>query len=55
MGAKCDLAEAYYQLALTYQEMKEIAKSKEYFDKAIELFNKIGAPKQVERVNDSTS
>ncbi|EAW33279.1 hypothetical protein [Lyngbya sp. PCC 8106] len=26
MGAKCDLAEAYYQLGLTYQAMGEISK-----------------------------
>ncbi|WP_242038060.1 tetratricopeptide repeat protein [Tolypothrix sp. FACHB-123] len=50
IGAKCDLAEAYYQLGLTYQKMEELEKSKENFDKAIRLFREIEAPKQVEKV-----
>lgn len=43
IGAKSDLAQAYYQLALTQQK-------KEYFDKALQLFTEIQAPKQVEKV-----
>ncbi|BAZ36798.1 TPR repeat-containing protein (plasmid) [Calothrix sp. NIES-4101] len=50
IGAKCDLAEGYYQLGLTYQKMKELAKSRKNFDKAILLFREIEAPKQVEKV-----
>jgi tetratricopeptide (TPR) repeat protein len=50
IGAKCDLAEAYYQLGLTYQKMSETEKIQENFDKAIQLFNEMEAPKQVEKV-----
>ncbi|WP_293132550.1 tetratricopeptide repeat protein [Microcoleus sp. bin38.metabat.b11b12b14.051] len=50
IGAKCDLAEAYYQLGLTYQKMGVIDQSQENFDKAIELFRQMEAPKQVEKV-----
>jgi tetratricopeptide (TPR) repeat protein len=31
IGAKCDLAEAYFQLALTYQKMGEQANSSRIF------------------------
>lgn len=50
IGAKCDLAEAYFQLGLTYQVMDEIEKGLEYHNKAIKLFTEMEAPKQVERV-----
>jgi tetratricopeptide (TPR) repeat protein len=50
IGAKCDLAEAYYQQALTYQQMGDRENSKPNFDKAIQLFTEIEAPRQVERV-----
>ena len=50
IGAKCDLAEAYYQLALTYQQMGDRENSKPNFDNAIKLFEEIEAPRQVERV-----
>ncbi|WP_414585630.1 tetratricopeptide repeat protein [Scytonema sp. PCC 10023] len=50
IGAKWDLAEAYFQLALTYQRMREVVKSRENFEKAIALFNEMQAPKQVEKV-----
>ncbi|NES80931.1 MAG: tetratricopeptide repeat protein [Moorea sp. SIO2B7] len=52
IGAKCDLAEAYFQLALTYQSMGDQAKSEEYFNKAMDLWSpeQINAPKQIERV-----
>ncbi len=53
IGAKCDLAEAYFQLALTYQDMEEIAKSRENFEQAIQLFKNIPAPKQIERVQQA--
>ena len=50
IGAKCDLADAYYQLALTNQKMGEINQSRENFEIAIALFNEMQAPKQVEKV-----
>jgi len=50
IGAKCDLAEAYYQIALTYQKMGQIDKSQENFNKAIKLFQDMEAPNQVEKV-----
>ena len=56
IGAKCDLAEAYYQLGLTQQKMgntQASQESQENFSKAIELFNDIGAPKQVEKVKQA--
>ena len=53
IGAKCDLAEAYYQLALTYQAMGEHDQSQEYFTKAIQLYEEMEAPRQVEKVHRS--
>ena len=50
IGAKRDLAEAYYQQALTYQQMGDRENSKPNFDNAIQLFTEIEAPLQVERV-----
>jgi tetratricopeptide (TPR) repeat protein len=50
IGAKCDLAEAYYQIGLTYYKMDEAQKSHENFDKAIQFFREMEAPKQVEKV-----
>ena len=51
IGAKCDLAEAYFQLGLTYQAMGEHDQAEEYKAKALELFKQMEAPKQIERVN----
>ncbi|RMG08079.1 MAG: tetratricopeptide repeat protein [Cyanobacteria bacterium J055] len=51
--AKCDLAEAYFQCALTYQEMGETENSQENFDKALKLFREIEAPRQIERVQSA--
>ncbi|WP_126389120.1 ATP-binding protein [Pseudanabaena sp. ABRG5-3] len=51
LGAKCDLAEAYFQLGLTYQAMGEHDQAKEYKAKALQLFAQMEAPKQIERVN----
>ncbi|MCC3469331.1 MAG: tetratricopeptide repeat protein [Microcoleus sp. PH2017_06_SFM_O_A] len=48
--AKCDLAEAHYQLALTYQKMGDAEKSQTPFQEAIRLFNAMEAPNQVEKV-----
>ncbi|MFM7439702.1 MAG: tetratricopeptide repeat protein, partial [Snowella sp.] len=52
IGAKCDLAEAYFQLALTYQAMGDQTNSQTYFNKALDLWGpeQINAPKQIERV-----
>lgn len=50
IGAKCDLAEAYYQLGLTFQTVGEADNSNINFQKAIQLFSEMEAPKQVERV-----
>lgn len=51
--AKCDLAEAYFQCALTYQEMGETANSQDNFEAALQLFREIDAPKQIERVQNA--
>ncbi|MCA6575821.1 MAG: tetratricopeptide repeat protein [Pseudanabaena sp. M57BS1SP1A06MG] len=51
IGANSDLAEAYFQLGLTYQAMGEHDQAEEYKAKAIELFEQMEAPKQIERVN----
>jgi tetratricopeptide (TPR) repeat protein len=50
LGAKCDLAEAYYQQGITEQKIGNIQNSQKNFDKAIELYTKIQAPRQVEKV-----
>lgn len=51
IGAKCDLAEAHFQLGLTYQKMNKLDQSKMNFDRAIQLFTEMEAPKQVEKVS----
>ena len=50
ISAQCDLAEAYYQRALTYQKMGDAEKSQTAFQEAIRLFTEMEAPKQVEKV-----
>lgn len=50
IGAKCDLAEAYFQLGLTYQAMGDANHSQPNFDRAILLFKEIQAPRQVAKV-----
>lgn len=50
IGAKCDLAEAYFQYALTLQNSDRTSDSKNYLTKAIALFRRIEAPKQIEKV-----
>jgi tetratricopeptide (TPR) repeat protein len=54
IGAKCDLAEAYFQLALTYQALNHPS-SQEKFEKSIQLFSELKAVKQVERVRSHTA
>ncbi len=51
IGAKCDLAEAYFQLSLTYNSMGKEGESWVNVEKAVRLFKEIEAPKQVEKVN----
>jgi tetratricopeptide (TPR) repeat protein len=53
MRAKCDLAEALYQRALTYHKMQEFDKSQEDFQRAMNLFIEMQAPKQVEKVQQA--
>lgn len=53
IGAKCDLAEAHYQLALTHQKMGDAEKSQTAFQEAIRLFNEMEAPNQVEKVRNA--
>ena len=48
--AKFYLAEAYYQLGLTYQKMGEPENSHTNFNEAIQLFNEMEAPNQDEKV-----
>ncbi len=50
IGAKCDLAQAYYQLGLTLKLMGEYGKSATHLEKAIVLFTEMQAPKQVDKV-----
>ncbi|WP_315788261.1 NB-ARC domain-containing protein [Fischerella sp. JS2] len=50
IGAKCDLAIAYLQLALTTQSIGNLHESKVNFDKAIQLFTEMNAPKQIEKI-----
>lgn len=50
IGAKCDLAEAYYQFALTLKNFKLIAESEAFLESAIKLFQEMAAPKQIEKV-----
>jgi tetratricopeptide (TPR) repeat protein len=53
MDAKVNLAEALYQLGLTYRAANTRQKSDAAFQEAIELFTEMEAPKQVERVRRS--
>ncbi len=50
IGAKCDLAEVYYQLGLTYERLNQLQESHAALQQAIQLFQQIGAPKQIEKV-----
>ena len=52
-SATGDIAEIYFQYALIYQAIGEHDKAKEYKEKALELFEQMEAPKQIERVNQA--
>ena len=51
IGAKCDLAEAYFQFGLTYQAMRKPDQAEECKAEALKIFQNIKAPKQCDRVN----
>jgi tetratricopeptide (TPR) repeat protein len=51
LGAKCDLAEAYYQLGIAYQSAAN-PEGNEALKQAIALFESISAPRQVEKVRE---
>ncbi|NJL40762.1 MAG: hypothetical protein HC899_31505 [Leptolyngbyaceae cyanobacterium SM1_4_3] len=53
IGAITDVAEAYYQLGLTYKMIGEFDKSNKHFQESISIFTKMEAPKQVKRVRQS--
>jgi tetratricopeptide (TPR) repeat protein len=51
--AKGDLAEVNHQLGLTYLRMNEVAEGRSCLQTAINLFQQMKAPKQMERVQQS--
>ena len=53
IGAKCDLAEAYFQLGLTHQKMNNIVSSQTNFARAIQLFTEMQAPQQLLKVQQA--
>ena len=53
IGAKCDLAEAYYQYALTLQQFEREPESQTYLRNAIQLFQQIEAPQQIAKSQQS--
>ncbi|MEA5599226.1 tetratricopeptide repeat protein [Rivularia sp. UHCC 0363] len=55
IGAKCDLAEAYFQLSLTYRSMGKEGESRVNVQKAVQIFDEIKAPKQVEKIGEQLS
>ncbi|ABA23069.1 TPR repeat protein [Trichormus variabilis ATCC 29413] len=55
IGAKCDLAETYFQLGLTYQKMAKSDASQKYFAQATHLFTEIKAPNQVAKISITAS
>jgi tetratricopeptide (TPR) repeat protein len=51
LGAKCDLAEAYYQAGLTWQQAGDLRQSQIYWDiHAYKLFTEIDAPQQIAKI-----
>jgi hypothetical protein len=53
IGAKCDLAIAYFQLGLTYGNMSKLEAKQDAFSRAIKLFEEMEAPKQIARVRQA--
>ena len=50
LNATCDLAEAYFQLGLTYQAMNQMCDRDHAFHQATQLFTTMDAPCQIQRV-----
>jgi tetratricopeptide (TPR) repeat protein len=50
IGARCDLAEAYWQSSLTYQQMGKVPVAQSQRDRALHLFTEMAAPKQVAKI-----
>ncbi len=51
LGAKCDLAEAYYQAGLTWQQAGDLSQSQIYIDlHAYKLFTEIDASRQLAKI-----
>lgn len=54
INAKCELAEAYHKIALAYKRLDNYSiDSQRYFSKAIDLWQAIDAPKQIQRIYQS--
>lgn len=52
VGARCDLADVYAQLGLTYEHSGDAANGRVYRDRAIALFDRLSAPKQVSKTRE---
>jgi tetratricopeptide (TPR) repeat protein len=52
IGAKCDLAEAYYQAGLTWKAANDLDRSETYNDNARQLFTEISAPAQLAKIDN---
>ena len=50
IGAKCDLAAAYFQWGISLQVNQQQSTARQYFNRASELYQSIPAPKQVQRI-----
>lgn len=50
IGATCDLANAYLQLALTYHQLDQVPLCRDALERALQLFQQMQATKQVEKV-----
>ncbi|MEL6578844.1 MAG: NB-ARC domain-containing protein [Cyanobacteria bacterium J06621_12] len=50
IAAKCDLAEAYCQWGITLRRQQQMAQAEVCWQKAIAIYQKIPAPKQISRV-----
>jgi tetratricopeptide (TPR) repeat protein len=55
LGAKCDLAEVYFQAAITWNGAGEVQQSNIYLEKAEQLFTEISAPKQIAKLQFTRS
>jgi len=51
IGMKLSVAEAYYELAITHQQMGSSEEAKEAFEEAIKIYQEMEAPKQIDRIN----